>query len=71
MQPAARLHQKLMGIDGRDYGHYQSIPGGYDFNRFTLIAQQVPQYPYAPPHTGVYRVQVRRDDPRIVNRSTD
>ncbi|WP_319526386.1 ABC-ATPase domain-containing protein [uncultured Desulfosarcina sp.] len=71
MRTATLLKQKLMEIDGRDYGHYQSLSGCYDFNRFTLILQQIPQDPYAPPQAGIYRVQVRRDDPRIVNFSTD
>ncbi|BBO79139.1 ATPase [Desulfosarcina widdelii] len=71
MQTANLLKQKLTEIDGRDYGHYQSLSGCYDFNRFTLILQQIPQDPYAPPQAGIYRVQVRRDDPHIVNFSTD
>jgi predicted ABC-class ATPase len=71
MRTATLLKQKLTEIDGRDYGHYQSFSGCYDFNRFTLILQQIPQDPYAPPQAGIYRVQVRRDDPCIVNVSTD
>lgn len=71
MQPATLLKEKLKQIDGRDYGHYQSLSGSYDFNRFALIVQQIPQDPYAPPQAGIYRVQVQRDDPCIVNLSTD
>ena len=71
MRNAALLKQKLAMIDSRDYGHYRSLSGCYDFNRFTLILQQIPQDPYAPPQAGIYRVQVRRDDPCVVNVSTD
>ena len=68
MQNHEILRQKLAPIDKQDYGAYQSLIGEYDFPLFRLIIQQIPKDPYAPPHTGIYRVQVRRDDVRIVNR---
>jgi len=61
------LKNKLASINGQDYGAYQSLLGEYDFSHFKLIIQQIPKDPYAPPHTGVYRIQVRRDDKRIIN----
>lgn len=45
MRTAALLKQKLIEIDGRDYGHYRSLSGCYDFTRFSLILQQIPQDP--------------------------
>lgn len=60
------LKQKLPAIDGKDYADYQSLLGTYDFNLFKLIIQQIPKDPYAPPHTGIYRIQVQRDDSRII-----
>ena len=62
------LRQKLAPIDKQDYGAYQSLLGEYDFPLFKLFIQQIPKDPYAPPHTGIYRIQVRRDDERIINR---
>jgi len=61
------IKQKLDSIDAKDYGGYQSLLGVYDFNLFKLIVQQIPKDPYAPPHTGIYRVQVQRNDNRIIN----
>ena len=66
MPPADDLRKTLASIDGRDYGTYQRIVGRYDYECFSLIVQQIPKDPYAPPHTGIYRVQVRRDDRRII-----
>lgn len=60
------LKQKLDAIDGQDYGAYQSLKGTYQFDLFTLIIQQIPKDPYAPPHTGIYRIQVSRSDSRII-----
>ncbi|BBO84568.1 ATPase [Desulfosarcina ovata subsp. sediminis] len=67
MLSRSELKQKLSAIDGRDYTHYQAIRGSYDVDRFKLIVQQVPKDPFAPPHSGVYRIQLHRDDRRIVN----
>ena len=61
------LKQKLSSINGKDYGGYQALLGEYNFDLFTLIIQQIPKDPYAPPHTGIYRIQVQRKDHRIVN----
>lgn len=71
MPPANDLRKTLASIDGRDYGNYQRILGRYDYECFSLIVQQIPKDPYAPPHTGIYRVQVRRDDHRIIKLTTD
>jgi predicted ABC-class ATPase len=65
------LKQKLASIDAQDYASYQSLLGTYDFALFKLIIQQIPKDPYAPPHTGIYRIQVKRDDPRIINLKID
>jgi predicted ABC-class ATPase len=50
------LEKKLSSLDGRDYGGYQSLIGQYDFHDFRLYIDQIPKDPYAPPHTGIYRV---------------
>jgi predicted ABC-class ATPase len=62
------LRQKLAPLDKQDYGAYQSLLGEYEFPLFKLIIQQIPKDPYAPPHTGIYRIQLRREDARIINR---
>ena len=64
------LRQKLAEVDGKDYAGYQSLLGSYDFGLFKLIIQQIPKDPYAPPHTGIYRIQVQRQDKRIVRLAT-
>ncbi|MCK4863823.1 MAG: ABC-ATPase domain-containing protein [Gammaproteobacteria bacterium] len=61
------LQQKLTVIDKQDYANYQSLLGSYDFSLFKLIVQQIPKDPYAPPYTGIYRIQVQRSDDRIIN----
>ena len=61
------LKQKLSSIDDQDYASYQSLLNTYDFDLFKLIIQQIPKDPYAPPHTGIYRIQVHRNDNRIIN----
>ena len=65
--PEKAIKKILASIDGRDYGGYQSLTGTYDFPLFKLIVQQIPKDPYAPPHTGIYRIQVQRADDRIIN----
>ena len=70
MPPANDLQKTLASIDGRDYGNYQRILGRYDFEYFSLIVQQIPKDPYAPPHTGIYRVLVHRNDHRIIKLAT-
>lgn len=52
MKPAIRLKHTLAALDGRDYTHYQTLLGGYAFERFRLIVQQVPKDPFAPPHAA-------------------
>lgn len=61
------LKQKLSSLDKRDYGKYQKLVGSYDYPLFKLIIEQIPKDPYAPPHTGIYRIQVKRNDERIIN----
>lgn len=65
------LKQKLAVVDGRDYAGYQSLLGAYDFDWYKLIIQQIPKDPYAPPHTGIYRIQVRRNDKQIIKLKTE
>jgi predicted ABC-class ATPase len=71
MSNANILRKKLESIGGQDYGAYQSLTGRYDFSDFQLIIEQIPKDPYAPPHTGIYRIQVLRDDERVVNLRID
>jgi len=54
------LRGRLAGLDGQDYAAYQSLRGEHDFGTHTLVVDQVPKDPYAPPDTGVYRVRVAR-----------
>ena len=54
------LKQKLLAINGKDYAGYQSLLDTYDFDLYKLIIEQIPKDPYAPPHTGIYRIQVKR-----------
>ena len=71
MIPLNVLKKKIDSIDQKDYGAYQSLPGDYEFPDFRLIIEQIPKDPYAPPHTGIYRIVVRRDDDQIVPVSTE
>jgi len=52
-----QLQKKILLLDAQDYGAYQSLIGSYDFEQFALIIEQIPKDPYAPPHTGIFRVQ--------------
>jgi len=61
MRPIQSLQQHLQGLDGKDYGAYQSLIGSYSYSGFDLLINQIPKDPYAPPHTGIYRVCVARD----------
>ena len=54
------LRGRLSGLDGKDYAAYQSLRGEHDSGTFTLVVDQVPKDPYAPPDTGIYRVRVAR-----------
>ena len=61
------LRKKIEEIDTKDYGLYQSLLGEYEFPSFKLIIDQIPKDPYAPSHTGIYRIVVKRSDPRIID----
>ena len=62
------LSFKIRSLNGRDYGACQDLLGEYDFqNKFKLIIHKIPKDPYAPPHTGVYRIQVSRSNKQIIN----
>ena len=57
MMTKDQLQKKITPLDGKDYGAFQSLIGTYNFDQFVLIIEQIPKDPYAPPHTGIYRVQ--------------
>ena len=61
MQTKDTLIAKLKAIDNKNYAAYQSILGEYDYKGFKLIIHQIPKDPYAPPHTGIYCIQVGHD----------
>jgi predicted ABC-class ATPase len=65
MQSSQALHDKLRNIDGRDYGAYQSLKGEYSYPSFELFVTRIPKDPYAPPHTGIYRIRISHDYLRI------
>lgn len=66
-----QLQKKITSLDGQDYGAFQSLIGTYDFEQFALIIDQIPKDPYAPPHTGIYRVQFPLDDTVIESNMID
>jgi predicted ABC-class ATPase len=57
MHTKDQLEKKILQLDGQGYGRYQTLTGRYDFEQFVLIIDQIPKDPYAPPHTGIYRIQ--------------
>ncbi len=57
-----QLQQKISLLDGKDYGALQGLIGSYNFDQFRLIIEQIPKDPYAPPHTGIYRIQFPLDE---------
>jgi predicted ABC-class ATPase len=61
MRPIQTLQGQLKSLDGKDYGAYQSLIGSYSYPDFDLLIDQIPKDPYAPPHTGIYRVRVAGD----------
>ena len=61
MQTKDTLLAKLMAIDNKDYASYQSLLGAYDYKGFKLIIHQIPKDPYAPPHTGIYRIKLKNN----------
>ena len=66
------LKEKIESLNGRDYGACQSLKGQYEFpKKIRLIIHRIPKDPYAPPHTGIYRVQVERKNSDIINFKTD
>ena len=67
MNPFENLRSKISTINGRDYGAYQSVKGAYEHPDFNLFIDQIPKDPYAPPHTGIYRVQVQRNSPTVID----
>jgi len=58
MLPIENLRKRLKGINGRDYGAYQSLKGSYDCGDYNLFIDQIPKDPYAPSFTGIYRVLI-------------
>lgn len=66
-----QIQKKITPLDGKDYGAFQSLIGTYDFEQFALIIDQIPKDPYAPPHTGIYRVQFPIDDMAIAGDMLD
>lgn len=67
MVTSDNLEKKLIGIDGRDYGAYQSLKGTYTYSDFSLEIIQIPKDPFAPPHTGIYRLQIEQGWSGILN----
>lgn len=53
------LRPRIMGINGKDYGAYQSLKGSYDCRDFELYIDRIPKDPYAPSFTGIYRVRIK------------
>jgi predicted ABC-class ATPase len=61
MQSSRSLQGKIRSIDGKGYGAYQSLKGEYAYPEFELFVSHVPRDPYAPPHTGMYRIRVTHE----------
>jgi len=58
MTTADQLRERLTALDGKDYRYYQSLLGSYSFAGFQLIMEQIPKDPFAPPLSGLYRIQL-------------
>lgn len=43
MRPIESLRPQLQGLDGRDFGAYQSILGSYAYGRFQLDIVNIPK----------------------------
>ena len=56
MAASSVLEHKIDAINNKDYGAYQSLIGEYDYSKFKLFIDRIPKDPYAPPHTGIYRL---------------
>ncbi len=65
MHTKNQLKKKILQLDGKDYGRYQALIGHYDFEQFAILIDQIPKDPYAPPHTGIYRIQFPLQDTTI------
>lgn len=61
MRPADALRAQIRRLDGKDYGAYQSLLGEYRFPEFQLLITRIPKDPYAPPHTGIYRLRLSHE----------
>ncbi len=59
--------KKLDSINGKDYGSYQDLKGTYKLEYYGLVFEQIPKDPYAPPHTGIYRIHVNRNEKDILS----
>lgn len=57
-RPVEALRLRLAGLDGKDYGAYQSLLGTFAYPRFTLSLDRIPKDPFAPPGTGSFRATV-------------
>ena len=53
------LKNKIDSLNQKDYGAYQSLIGEYEYPEFKLSIDQIPKDSYAPPHTGVYRIELK------------
>ena len=67
MQSIESLRSRLKSLDDSDYGAYQSLLGSYDCNEYMLFIDQIPKDPYAPPHTGIYRIHIGMDKVIVPN----
>jgi len=61
MRSINSLIVQLEAMDGKDYAVYQSIKGTYQYPKFDLSIDQIPQDPYAPPSTGIFRISVSHE----------
>ncbi len=62
MEGPIRIKKQLHSLNGKDYSAYQSLKGRHDYSNFSLFINQIPKDPYAPAHTGIYRVRVKTSD---------
>ena len=68
MLDAIDLKMKLELIGGKNYIGLQSLIGYYNYHdKFILNIHQVPKDPYAPPHSGIYRIFVDTKKKHIIN----
>jgi predicted ABC-class ATPase len=67
MKDRETLRNILRPLNGKDYGAYQGLVGQYDYDFFKLFIDQIPKDPYAPPHVGIYVVQVQQEDKALIN----